>query len=325
MRIDTRFIGFGLFFLVFGVTLLAVQQGWIPDELIERAWQLWPLLLIGAGVSILLSGRRAAEIGGLVISATLGVMAAGLVSGGGIPFSGCGGDASGGAAFERQSGELRSPARVEVEFNCGDLAVGMAEGSTWALAGTTDEGVVPDIEVAPDGVRIESSTGRGVFGIADARALWTLDLPAEPTIELDVAVNAGAGSMVLGDGRLGNVQAAANAGSIRVDLRDVVEVGIVNVSVNAGSAVVWLPELAVEGEVSANAGSATICAPDGIGLRLIVGSNPISSNDYGSQGLVQVGDAWETPDFASADVKTTLRTEANAGSLSLNSQRTCGS
>jgi hypothetical protein len=324
MRIDTRFLGFGLFFIVFGVALLGERQGWITPELIDRAWQLWPVLLIGIGVSILFSGRPLAEIGGLVISATLGLMAASFVSGGGgFPLGGCGGDDASATPFARQAGELSGEARVEIDFNCGELIVGTGGGSAWTLEGRSEDGVVPTVEQEPGRLRLESAEGRGVFGIAEGRSSWLLTLPTDPTLSVDVGLNAGSGTIDLGGARLGDVEAQANAGSLRVDLRDAVAIGSLDVSVNAGSAVVWLPELALQGEISANAGSATICAPEGVGLRLVVGSNPISSNDYGSQGLVQVGDAWETAGFASADVRINLVTEANAGSLSLNPQRTC--
>lgn len=324
MRIDTRFLGFGLFFIAFGIALLGERQGWISPELIDRAWQLWPVLLIGVGVSILFSGRALAEVGGLVISATLGLMAASFVSGGGgFPLGTCGGDDASATPFARQSGELTGEVRVEIDFNCGELMVGTGGGATWALEGRSEDGVVPTVEQEAGSLRLESAEGRGIFGISEGRSSWTLTLPTDPTLGVDFGLNAGSGTIDLGGVRLGDVEAQANAGSIRVDLRDAVAIGSLKVSVNAGSSVVWLPELALQGEISANAGSATICAPEGVGLRLVVGSNPISSNDYASQGLVQVGDAWETADYGSADVRINLVTEANAGSLSLNPQRSC--
>ncbi|HET9456511.1 MAG TPA: DUF5668 domain-containing protein, partial [Candidatus Limnocylindrales bacterium] len=183
MRIDTRFLGFGLFFIVFGIALLGERQGWISPELIDRAWQLWPVLLIGVGVSILFSGRALAEVGGLVISATLGLMAASFVSGGGgFPLGGCGGDDASATPFARQSGELSGEARVAIDFNCGELTVGTGGGSTWALEGRSDDGVVPTIEQEAGSLRLESEEGRGFFGIAEGRSSWTLTLPTDPTL-----------------------------------------------------------------------------------------------------------------------------------------------
>ena len=66
-----------------------------------------------------------------------------------------------------------------------------------------------------------------------------------------------------------------------------------------------------------------ICAPEGLGLRLETGDNPISSNDFERAGLVRTDDGWETPDYASAQVQTQLDVTANAGSVSLNPGEPC--
>ncbi|HSL33021.1 MAG TPA: DUF5668 domain-containing protein [Candidatus Limnocylindrales bacterium] len=323
MRLDPRFIGWGLFFIVFGAVLLGARQGWIPDDLVDRAWQLWPLVLVGIGLSILLAKRPGSQIGGLVVAVTFGIIAGSALAGGGFPFGGCGGDVDQGTPFGRESGDLGNGATVEVNFSCGELTVGTGSGAAWSLEGTSEGGVGPDISRDNDRLKLETGEGRGPFGFGGASTAWRLTLPTEPAIAADLGVNAGSGSIDLAGANLSRLGATVNAGSLRLDLRDAAALGGLNVGVNAGSAIVWLPELAFDGEITANAGSATICAPDSVGLRLVVGSNPISSNDFGQQGLVQVGDAWESPDFAAAGVRVTLRTAANAGSLSLNPARDC--
>ena len=322
MRIDSRLIGFGVFFIVFGVVSLGARQNWIPSDLVDRAWQLWPLLLIGVGISIVLRGRAGAEIGGLVVAVTFAVMAAGVLAGGAFPV-GCGGDAARGTPFERQSGDLANGARVEVDFSCGELTVDTGDGATWTLEGTSDKGRAPRVDREDNRLHLESAEGGGIFGFSEASASWRLGLPTGPTVDLDLGLNAGSGTVELAGANLSRLDAAVNAGSFRVDLRDIASVGALDVAVNAGSAIVWLPNRALEGKITANAGSVSICAPDDLGLRLLVGDNPISSNDFDSQGLVRVGDGWESPDFATAAVRITLRTEANAGSMSLNPVRDC--
>jgi hypothetical protein len=94
-------------------------------------------------------------------------------------------------------------------------------------------------------------------------------------------------------------------------------------TVNAGSAVVWLPDVPLQGDLTVNAGSLSICAPADVGLRLVTGDNPISSNNFDDEGLVRSGDAWETPGFATAPIRTVLDVQANAGSVSLNPRQTC--
>ena len=93
-------------------------------------------------------------------------------------------------------------------------------------------------------------------------------------------------------------------------------------TVNAGQLVVWLPERPLEGGLTVNAGSLSICAPEAVGLRLVTGG-ALSSNDFEDAGLVRSGDAWETPDFATAPIRITLDVTANAGSMSLDPQDEC--
>ena len=75
--------------------------------------------------------------------------------------------------------------------------------------------------------------------------------------------------------------------------------------------------------MTVNAGSLSICAPQGVGLRLTTGDNPISSNDFKDQGLIHTGNTWETSGFATAEIRIALDVTANAGSMSLNPRQTC--
>ena len=136
-------------------------------------------------------------------------------------------------------------------------------------------------------------------------------------------LNAGSGRLTLPRANLASVDVTVNAGSLRIDLREVAAASTLDGTVNAGSAVVWLPELPLEGDLTVNAGSLSICAPGDVGLRLTTGDNPISSNNFDDEGLVRSGDAWETPGFATAPIRIVLDVQANAGSVSLNPRQTC--
>jgi hypothetical protein len=323
MRSSRSFIGWGLFFIVFGGVLLGVRQGWIPTDVAQRAWQIWPLLLVASGLSLILARRPGAWIGGLVAAACFGVIAGGLVSTGvGLAFVGCGGDDSG-AQFPPQSGELSSSARVKIDFRCGDLSVRAADGASWQLSGESDVGNPPVIDETPDDLTLEPAEGRGIFGFGRSRERWDLTLPADPTIDLDMTLNAGEGRLALAGAHLGSTDITVNAGALRLDLRGVEAARTLDGTVNAGSAVVWLPDRPLEGDITVNAGSLAICAPADVGLRLDTGSNPLSSNDFDEQGLVRVDEAWETPGFATAPIRIVLDVQANAGSLSLNPRDAC--
>jgi hypothetical protein len=322
VKTSRNLIGFGLFFIVFGAFLLGVRQGWIPTEIAERSWQLWPVLLIAAGLSMILAGRPGARLGGLVAAVCLGVMAGGLVAAGGGLQIGCGGDDAT-TPFARETGELPDAAQVGISFRCGDLAVDTAEGRAWAVEGASGDGKPPAISRETDGVRVEATDSAGVFGFPGTRERWTITLPTEPTIELDVELNAGAGTLTLRGAHLASIDATVNAGSLRIDLRDVAAAQTLDGTVNAGSAVVWLPDLPLEGDLTVNAGSLSICAPEDVGLRFTTGNNPISSNNFEDEGLVRSGDAWETPGFATAPIRIVLDVQANAGSVSLNPRQAC--
>jgi hypothetical protein len=324
MQPNRTFVGWGLFFIAFGGVLLAVRQGAIPTDVAARSWQLWPLLLVAAGLSMILSGRPGGSFGGFVAAVTFGVIAGGLIgSGANFPFVGCGGSDEG-TPFAEQSGALAANAVVQIEFRCGELTVDTTDGSTWTVDGVSVDGEPPTTSESNDGIRLEAAdSSSGVFGFSGVRELWTVTLPTDPTIELDVVLNAGSGRLTLRDAHLGVFDTVVNAGSLEVDLRDVAAISTLDGTVNAGSVVIWLPDRPLEGNLTVNAGSLSLCAPEDVGLRFTTGANPISSNNFDDQGLVRVGDAWETSDFATAPIRIALDLQANAGSLSLDPRQEC--
>ena len=54
MRVHRGFLGWGVFFVVFGLVPLSVRLGWVSGASLSSAWQLWPLFLVGAGVGLIL-------------------------------------------------------------------------------------------------------------------------------------------------------------------------------------------------------------------------------------------------------------------------------
>ena len=67
-------------------------------------------------------------------------------------------------------------------------------------------------------------------------------------------------------------------------------------------------------------GSIEICAPAGLGMR-IRGDTEFGSTQF--NGLLRVGDAWETPNFATATYLADLNVSAQAGSVVLNPAGGC--
>src|SRR3989442_5756157 len=124
MHIDRRLVGFGLFLITVGVVMIAVRQGLIGEDDARKAWTLWPLILVGVGLSIVLAGRPGAAIGGIVLALTFGAMLGGIAATGVFPGVGfCGGGRDHGTTFPATGGGLDPSARVTIAQDCGDLTI----------------------------------------------------------------------------------------------------------------------------------------------------------------------------------------------------------
>lgn len=322
MRIDGRFLNWGVFFILLGAIPLAVQQQVLDRDLAARAWQLWPLLIVAGGIGLVLRRTSFDFVGGLLGAATAGLILGGLfASGGDFGVFGrvCGNDA--GRAFPAQQGTIGSGV-VDLQFNCGDLAIGTATGSGWSLAGTSDDGTAPIVDATASRLQIRSRQTSSSFGFG-TRQNWTLTVPQDPTLDLDLQMNAGSARVALAGAHLGSVSLQGNAGSTTLDLADAGSVRIVDVQMNAGSARVNLPPMSLTGTLEANAGSLALCVPAGVGLRITSNDNIISSNNFSDQGLTRTGNTWESTGFSSAPNRITLTAKANAGSITLNPKEGC--
>ncbi len=326
MRIHRNLLGWGVFFIVAGAIPFAAQVGVILPNAIERWWSFWPLLLVGTGLGMILTRTPFEVLGGLVVSATLGLMVGGAAASGfggfsGLPSGVCtSGDS--GVDFAPRSGDLGSPADVSIEVDCGDLRITVGEGDLWSIEGQDDEGGGPQIESSSSELRIRPTDG-GPTGPFGGREAWQVRLPSEPRLSLALDLNAGRIDADLAGGHLGVVDVQLNAGQASIDLQAVAEILGIELGVNAGELAVTLPEASMTGAIEVNAGSVRLCVPGSVALRLETGDSVLSSQDFGSAGLVQNGSTWETPGFDSAVHRIELRTEANAGSFRLNPAEGC--
>jgi hypothetical protein len=323
VRIDPRTFGWGVFFVVLGSVPLAVRAGLVTSETAGMAWRLWPLILVGAGVGLLLHERRAAAVGGLVVSVTFGLIGGGLISGSGFDIGAIAcGDAHAGGPREARDGTLGANASVSLDQRCGDVNVRMLDGTGWTLAADGGD-LAPDITVSSSEVRIRSSQRHViVFPGFGPRESWDVGLPRGSTIDLDTTLNAGTGHLDLRGGHFGVVGTTVNAGDMRIDLGGATASSL-SLTLNAGSTRIVLPASSVTGSVTVNAGSIELCAAPGVGLRFTTNPNITASYDFGSAGLVQSGSTWTSPDYATAAVRIDLSTTANAGSVALNPKDGC--
>ncbi len=328
MHIRRGAFGWGVFLILAGAIPLAVRAGVLTESQVSDLWTLWPMILIGLGVGLLLGRSRFAFVGALIVAATFGLMVGGLLSAGlggaGNLSAGACGDPAHGRAFADRTGSLAATAAtVQVAANCGDLDVSMAPGTTWGMTGRDWDGDGPEVKAGPDSLTIRSTDGGGPLGIFSARSTIAISLPTDPRLDLDVELNGGATSFDLAGATLGPTWLRLNGGSTSVDLGSVRQMGDLQVELNAGAVGITLPALSLTGAIEANAGSVNLCVPEGAGLRLQTTDSVAASFDYADHGLVQNGSTWTSSGYDGAAMRIDLRTSGNAASFRLDPEDGC--
>lgn len=319
MHLDRRLLGWGAFFVLLGAIPLLVRGGALDRDLLERWPELWPLLPIGWGLSLILRKTPVEWVGGAVSTITLGIMGGGLiVTGfGGMPSIGCG-DGPGDSAIEtRADGTFGTSGVLNVEFDCGHLELVPADGSAWGLVALADEGRAPTTDIDGDRVRIRAHRDDDVFNIGANGSDWTVTVPRTPSLDLGLTLNAGDGVADLDGATLRSTNFTLNAGSLDVDLSGVAALSSLNGTVNAGSADLRLPAFDGSVNLSLNAGSMTVCLAAGSEFR-VHWSGSLGSSNLDGLGLTKIGDdTWTTAGYGSATDAFDMNLSANAGSFSL--------
>jgi len=328
VHIDRRLLGWGAFLIIVGAIPLLVRAGYLDAGLVDEWPSLWPLLLIGWGLGLILRRTPGELLGSAISVVVLGVMVGGLISTGfgGFPaFGACGsGGGDGGASFGNRSGTLETNGRVGIEFNCGTLAVSAVDGSDWTLTGTSPAGRGPEVEADLGRVEIRPPDRRDFMGFFEDASRWQVGLPKGSTLDLGVTLNAGDGTVDLAGANLDSLSVTVNAGSIDFALAEVAALSDVSSTVNAGSATFDLRGAVRDVTMTLNAGSVAVCVPKGRQLS-VTWSGALASNNFDQIGLLKVDDQhWITAGVESTvEGPLTLHVSANAGSFSLDFGGAC--
>lgn len=330
MAVDRRLLNWGVFLVLLGAVPLAVAQGWVPRDLVARAWELWPFILVGAGVGLILGATPLRALGGIVVSATFGVMLGALIAVGFGGFNlggfGCGGATAGAPQVLQESGSFDDGSgSVVLSANCTSLEIATAAGSAWSIDVHGTANARPTVDRAGGQLEVRSPNSNIVFPFGNQRARWRADLGTDTRFEtLMIRLNAGDASVNLAGATVSDLSFDGNAvGDTRLDLSSAT-VARLDVRVNAGDVAIVLPAAAsLQGTIEGNAASVDLCAPAGVGLRLLVDDNITASDNYDDAGLVRSGSAWETPGYASAATRIELHTIGSAVSYTLNPEDGC--
>jgi hypothetical protein len=326
VRINRRFLDWGVFFIALGAVPLLVRQGLLSNATAAEAWRLWPLVIVGIGIGILLRRTPAAFAGGLLVAATFGLVLGGLLaSGPGLSgLSGCGDPNAGVATATSQSaGSFVGPASARIRMDCGVLRVSTQPGNGWSFQGTDPQGGGAVVTGGPASLDVTAPARSDAFwnqAGAHNRS-WQLSLPRDVQLDLTVNVNAGSGRIDLGGSHLGVLNAEVNAADVHLDLTGA-SVSSLQVKVNAGAGHLSLPAASnVSGILQVNAGSLDLCLPAGAGLRLHA-RKTLSSTGFGNAGE-WAGDTWTSSDYAAAATRIDLQLDANLAAVNLNPSGGC--
>jgi hypothetical protein len=314
MSIDRGRLGWGVFFVTLGLVPLAVRFGWVDPAWFNDIWRLWPLILIGIGVGLLLRRTAFAAVGNIIVGLTFGLMIGGALAtpiNAGIsciPGSGDGGTPT------TQSGTFTgATADVDVSYPCSEVVMAMAPGSDWTVGTNGIDASLIAVQSGPASLTVKR-TGASGFWNQGRNARLQVSLPTQAEIALSTDVSAGSLTADLAGARLSNVSLSVNAGSAAMrmagaTLRDL------SISVNAGSADVTLPTSPFSASASVNAGSLALCVPEGTAMR-VTSSTALGSVDVGP-GFTRQGDAWVTSAYASSSQGSELSVSANLGSVEI--------
>jgi hypothetical protein len=221
MHIRRGFLGWGVFLILAGAVPLAVRSGYLTEDEVGRLWTLWPLILVGIGVGLILSRTRFDFLGGIIVAATFGLMVGGLLSSGIGAFStGACGQTGGTTAFPSRDGTFAaSSGSVDVQTDCGTVTIATTSGDGWRVEGEDADGVGPDIEATEATLRVRPTEDRAnPFWAFGQRDTWRITVPQAVTTDIDLQLTAGQASVDLSGALVGGFGLQLTAGSATVDL-----------------------------------------------------------------------------------------------------------
>ena len=314
MRVNRRFLYWGVFLVAIGGVLVAADLSAVDSTTLGDALRLWPLAFVAIGVGLLLRRTRFRLAGGLLAAAVPG-----LVLGGGFALvphftvdCGAGGAASGLAI---RDGTFSGPATVSVTSDCGSLIVGTSSGSDWQLQAGNTASRTPIVHATDRSLSIDSGGDQGWHWFDTRREAWNLTLPTSRIDDLFVVVNAGKGQIGLSGAQIGRLDLTTNAAETLVDasqasianMSGTVNAGLLSLHLSAGTDIV--------GSVQVNAGQLQVCTPTGLGLHVSHGGvlSGITVN-----GLSVSGSEWQSPDYGSATHRADLSVIVNLGAVEIN-------
>ncbi len=306
----------GLFLIPVGAMTLLVRAGVIDAGSLVDVWKLWPLILVGFGIALLLGRSQMASLGTAIAALVLGVLVGGVIASGNLwigSFTDCG-PAGSGAQHLVEGGTFGGPASVQLNVRCGSVDLTTQPGQAWQVDAAY-EGPPPTISDSTDRLEVRV---QDVVGVRHND--WTIAVGSAALHELRAETNAATGSFTLANAQLDTLDLKANAGDVVIDGSSA-SIEAVHVDVNAGRARITLAGAATGG-LTVNAGAIDLCVSPQSNLRLVVNDQLTFVTNLGERGLQQAGTTWTrtvAPDAPLID----LTIDGNAASFTLDPDGGC--
>jgi hypothetical protein len=319
MRVNRRFLYWGIFLVAIGGVLVAADLHALDTPTLADALRLWPLAVIAIGLSLALRRTRlslpglllAAAVPGLVVGAAFAVAPR-------IPGD-CGARGEL-ATVGTTRGTFDGPATVSVRSGCGSLNVTTALGSGWQFDARNGAGRMPKVGSSARSLSIDDGSDHG-WSFPDAgRDAWDLTLPTSDLDRMSLVVFAGHGQIALPGARIDHLALTVDAASMIVDA-SAASVANVSAVVNVGSLSIRLPTASdLVGSLRVGGGELRICAPPELGLRVTSKgiSERVRVND-----LQQTTSEWQSPNYASATYHADLSVSATFGAVEIDPTGGC--
>src|SRR5918993_1482529 len=136
MRIRRGPLFWGLLLIPLGAIPLLARAGLIDVGRVGDIARLWPLVLVGIGLAILLGRGRASVIGTAIVAVLLGSLGGVALASGDLSFGGAIGCAPGTSNMVQatEEGTFDDRASVTLDLECGSVDLATTDGSDgWVL------------------------------------------------------------------------------------------------------------------------------------------------------------------------------------------------
>lgn len=308
----------GVFLVALGGLLLIARNGSIPPETIYAALALWPAAFIAAGAALLLRGTRLSLPAGVTAALIPGLLLGGLITVAPDLDVRCGTTQTAGAT-RTLDGRLSDGSTVDLRLSCGHLDIGTASGDAWRFATRAAAGD-PVVDARGDALVVRSAARTGGPGMSWIAETWQMTLPTDVRHDLRVEIDAGDADIRLDGARLGDARFGVDAGALDLDLSGATLERLV-LDANAATVKLVLPSGGdFTAELSIDAGELNVCIPADLEVRITADAELV---DLEIQGLIRVGDAWETAGYATSVDQVDVTLDANVGSVHIQLEGVC--